>query len=131
VNGKLYDLEQVLDALDVLQQPQEANQAIKEKLETILATNLLDLNTKSINIDDLQERPTDVLCRILRYQKSNKIGNKKPANSKVRKIMELLPEYLMFLEQSLRSKIANSTTPYHHCNAYFGIEEKQSSPMKE
>lgn len=131
MNGKLYDLEQILDALDVLQQPQKENQAVKEKLETILATKLLEISTKSINIDNLQGTPANVLCRILQYQKTNEIGNNKTAESKVRKIMELMPEYLMHLEKSLHSKSANSTTPYHYCNAYFGLEEKQSSSVKE
>ena len=124
VNGKLYDLEHVVEALDILDPTLQHNQAVIEKLELVLARNLLDLSTKSIDINDIQETPTNVLCNILQYYKINLIDNDDSGSTQTNAIMELLPEYLLYLEKSLRNKAESSAIPYHHCNVYFGLKEE-------
>ncbi len=118
VNGKLYDLEHVVEALELLDPTEQRDKAVRERLDLAVARNLLDLSTKSIDIDDLQESPINVLCRILHYHKSYSIGGEDSGNAETNTIMELLPEYLTYLEKTLRKKVDDSTTPYYHCDIF-------------
>lgn len=123
VNGKLYDLENVIDALYIVDIKNKNDQLVKEKLEMILAKNMLDLSTKSPDIYALQDTPTNVLCRILQYHRHNTIGINDSGSTPAAKYMELVSEYLVYVEQALRSKTEESSIPYQHCNTYFNIKD--------
>ena len=107
-NSKLYDLTDIIEALEYLDTTENNDPTLREKLETSLVSNLVAVNIINPKLSDLQGTPIASLCRSIVYKRKNGIGINGIGKNKDKKLPQLATKYLDNIEPELQEYIKSN-----------------------
>lgn len=104
-NVSLYNLYDVMELLEYLEDKNINDSGLKEKLEIMLATQLIQTRSVKPEISELQGYPLKALCKAIAYKRRNGIGINGLGKYKDDRLAKMASEYLDSIEGDLINHI--------------------------